>query len=32
LVDDEGQAEELRSTSGITQVLASEADIETHLW
>ena len=32
LVDDEGQAEELRSTSGITQVLASEADIEPHLW
>ena len=32
LVDDEGQAEDLRSTSGITQVLASEADIETHLW
>ncbi len=32
LVDDEALAEELRATSGITRVLASEADVETHLW
>ncbi len=32
LVDDEALAEELRTTSGITRVLASEADVETHLW
>ena len=32
LVDDDALAEELRATSGITRVLASEADVETHLW
>jgi hypothetical protein len=32
LVDDDSLADELRTTSGITQVIASKADVETHLW
>ena len=32
LVDDEALANELRATSGITRVIASKADVETHLW
>ncbi|DAC52791.1 MAG TPA: hypothetical protein D7I11_07845 [Candidatus Poseidoniales archaeon] len=32
LVDDDALANELRTTSGITRVIASKADVETHLW
>ena len=32
LVNDAEQAEALRSSSGITQVIASDQPVESHLW